>query len=301
MAPGSGSKAVIHYLYVPADNPEALDRAAAARAGGLLIDLEDGVLPSRKEVARAGARAFLGAGRHERRDVLLRINEVGGADWERDLERLAEVATTFLVPKLSSLDQLRAVEAKLDSLEDRGSGELGSHRLAILVETAAGLVNLRELVSATTRAAALVFGQADFTVDSGTSAITRDGFRPAPALDFAHSEIAFTAAAHGLRAIVAPWAPRDDADAQQREMRRLFGFGYDAMVISAPAMVEVVEAAYAPSAEEVDFAEGVLRAAEEARAGNQGVTSYRGWLIEGAYVDITKSLLARREAAGNSE
>ena len=294
MASGSGSETVIHYLYTAADDSESLNRAEASSAAGLLVDLEDGVLAARKEVARAHAREFLGAGRHGARHVLVRINEVGGAHWERDLEQLAGVATTFLLPKLSSVKELRAVEAKLEEIEREGAGVVGSHRLAILIETAVGLVNLRDLVEATPRAAALVFGQADFTVDVGTSAITADGFRPAAALDFAHAQIVFTAAAYGLRSIVAPWAQRNDTEAQEREMRRLFGFGYDAMVVSAPHMVEVVERAFAPLPKEAEFAEGVLRAADEARAGSRGVTTYRGWLIEGAYVDIAKRLLARQ-------
>jgi citrate lyase beta subunit len=286
--------AAIHYLYAPADDASSLDRAAASSASGLLVDLEDGVLPDRKAVARAQARTFLTEGRHGGRDVLLRINEIGGPHWQLDLDALAGTARSFLVPKLSSLDELRELETKLEQLERGGAGAVGSHRLAVLVETGAGLIQLREIVGSTARIAAVVFGQADFTVQVGTPGITATGFRPAPALDFANAEIVFIAAAFGLRALVAPWAPRDNAEEQRLEMRRLFAFGYDAMIVSAPAMIEVVEAAYVPSPEEIAFAEGVLAAAEAAKAQGHGVTTYRGWLIEGAYIHMARALLSRR-------
>lgn len=103
------------WLFVPADNRERLHKAASRGADALIIDLEDGVTPHRKDEARHNLREFLSEMPH------------GGQTWVRvcsdpvalayDLDAaLHENLAGLVLAKAESTDQLIDVAARLHGL-----------------------------------------------------------------------------------------------------------------------------------------------------------------------------------------
>jgi citrate lyase subunit beta / citryl-CoA lyase len=285
----------IHMLYIPADDADKLGAAAASKAASLNIDLEDGVLPPRKADARRNTAALLEAQPEVARRSVVRVNELHTDWWLEDLAATIAHVQTYLIPKVSGPEDIAAVDAALRAAERTAGVPEGSRKIYAIVETAAAVIGVRELIAASPRITGVITGQADLTVDAGCEGIGEHGFTPSPMLEWAHAQVLFAVRAAGLPVLVSPWAPNGQPEFQVREMRRLFDLGYHGMVVSAISALDAVEEAWRPSPGQAAFARGALAAREEAAAAGTGVTSYQGWLIEGSYLQIAERLLARDE------
>mgnify|MGYP003342551483 FL=1 len=155
-------------LVVPATEPRRILKALGAGADEVVIDLEDAVAAD----AKAGARAVLAALEWgeipESPEIAVRVNAPGGPDFHRDLETVvAHVpASSVVVPKVESRSDLVVAERLLAGLEAERHRR---DRIAVqaLVETAAGLMALGEIVSAPDRLTTVIIGYADLAASLG--------------------------------------------------------------------------------------------------------------------------------------
>lgn len=285
---------MLHIYYQPADDRDALEAAFASAAAGFNIDLEDGVLPERKALARANVREMLAARPDIRRRAVVRINGIGSPLWQEDLAEIFEVTDTFLVPMLRSRDELDRLESALVEHERRHALSPLTKKLYLVVETAWLVANLREAVAASPRIRGVMVGQADLTVDVGCEGIGDEGgFVPSPTLEWANGVIVFAAAERGIPAFISPWAPGHDRVLRVREMRRMFALGYQGMVVGSAAGIEDVERAWRPTAAQTEFARGVRDAMTEASARGDGVASWDGWMAEAPHAEMARRVLDR--------
>jgi len=283
-----------HIWYVPADDRARLETAAGSAAHGLNLDLEDGVLPARKAAARTNIVALLEGRPELARRAVVRINDIGSAEWEQDVESIFGVTHTILVPMLRALDDLRRLEDVLVRLEEAHGVAVGSKRLYLVVETAWLVANLRETLAASQRIRGLIVGQADLTVDLGCEGISEDGgFVPSASVEWSHGAIVCAAAERRIPAFISPWAPNHDRAYRVREARRLFALGYQGMVIGSAEAVEDVDAAWRPSPAQAEFARLVLRGAAETKERGYGVAVCDGWATEAPHVEIARRVLRR--------
>jgi citrate lyase subunit beta/citryl-CoA lyase len=230
------------YLFVPGDRPDRFDKAMAAGADAVIIDLEDAVAPAKKTEARAAIGKWLSA----EKKVLLRINADTTA-WFRDDLQLARAAGVagILLPKAQSIDgALQAVCA-----------ETGKFLLP-QVETAQGFENAYALASAP-GVQRLLFGTLDFQMDLG---IEGEGDE----LAYFRSELVLVSRLAGIQSPVdGPSTALDDAEQVTADTHRARRLGFGGKLCIHPRQVAHVNAAFAPSAAELAWANRVLAAAKE--------------------------------------
>src|SRR5213594_221467 len=91
-------------LYVPANNPRMIAKAAGLEADSIVFDLEDAVPSDAKEAARQSLGSALQKADWGRRELGVRINALGTPDGERDLAMLADesLVSVLVVPKAES-------------------------------------------------------------------------------------------------------------------------------------------------------------------------------------------------------
>jgi citrate lyase subunit beta/citryl-CoA lyase len=226
-------------LFVPADRRAMLDRAQERGADAVLVDLEDAVARDAKAPARAALRERLSAGGLAGPSaVCVRINAVdeGAQD---DVEALAGLAIDALVlPKATGAADVAAVRAVLDGL---GGASIG---LIPQVESARGILGLGQLAAAAP-ITAIALGGEDLCVDLGVA-------RGADSLEL------LVPRALGLAAIDTVYTAIGDEAGLVREARVARQLGFSGKLLIHPAQVEPVRRAFAPSAEQVAWAEGVL-------------------------------------------
>ena len=153
------------WLFTPATRPDRFDKAAAWGADVSIIDLEDSVAPGDKAEARRTALAHLAQPALGSGGRALRVNGLETRFGLADLQFLLESSAGpdyLVLPKTESAAHLQIL--------DRLLAEAGkATRLVALIESARGLADVEEIVAATPRLEALLFGAADMSADLGTA------------------------------------------------------------------------------------------------------------------------------------
>ncbi|MEO7246554.1 MAG: CoA ester lyase [Rubrivivax sp.] len=253
------------WLFVPGSRPERFDKALAAGAGAVIIDLEDAVAPADKHRARSAVAAWL----QPRHAVVLRINSADSPWFDADLALCGRPGiAAVMLPKSENAATLAAV------------AQAGAPALLPLVESAAGIGALDALAAAP-GVQRLIFGSIDLQADLGMRDATEDEllyFRTAIVL--ASRRAGIGAPIDGVTTAI------DDAALLQADVLRARRLGFGGKLCIHPKQVAAVNALFEPSAEEVAWARRVLAAA--AAAGGSAIT------VDGKMVD--KPVLLRAEA-----
>jgi citrate lyase subunit beta / citryl-CoA lyase len=261
-------------LFVPGDRPERFEKAAASGADMVILDLEDAVLPEAKATARdrvQGALAALDAPR-----FAVRVNSLA-TDWHAE-----DVRALAGLPGLAGL-----MLPKAESADDFATMRTAGVPMHALVETVRGVLNLPQLCAAE-GLVRLSFGTVDFQVDAG---IDGDGAE----IDAVRTMMVLHSKANGLEAPVdGVSTDLSDLEALARDAARSRRFGFGGKLCVHPKQVAPVNAAFAPSPSEVDWAGRVMAALD----GAHGAVAVDGKLIDKPIVDRARRVLAAREAYG---
>jgi citrate lyase subunit beta / citryl-CoA lyase len=227
-------------LFVPGSRPERFDKALAAGADAVILDLEDAVAPADKPAARQAVRAWL---RPQHR-VVVRIN-AEGTPWFADDLALAALpgVAALMLPKAERPQTVAALVAA------------GAAAVLPLVESAAGFGAL-DAVAAAPGVQRLVFGAIDLQVDLGMRDALEDE------LLYFRSRLVLASRLAGIGAPVDGVSTAiDDAAALQADVARARRLGFGGKLCIHPRQVAGVHAAFAPSAQELAWAQRVLAAA----------------------------------------
>ena len=293
-------------LFVPANQPRMIAKAAASSADAVCIDLEDGVplaekAASRTEVIRALRELDFGP-----RLRMFRMNGLDTPFAYRDLIDVVEAAGGHLdlvmLPKAAGAGDVEFVDRLLSQIESgRGwpARPLGGIGIEAQIESAAGFVNCREIAAASPRLEALIFGAGDFAASMQMPSTGIGDFDADDALYPGHrwhavmQTIVASARAHGLRAIDSPYAAFRDAPGFERSCRIARALGFDGKQCIHPAQIEAAHAVFTPTAEAAAQAQRVVAAYEAAAAAGHGAVSLDGKMIDAANLRLAASVAAK--------
>lgn len=278
------------YLFVPGDSTRKFERAMTGSADALILDLEDSVAAQNKPAARQTTRSLLAAERAGKA-LFVRVNAL---DTGLTLADLAEVMPGrpdgIVLPKCSAADDLRRVDHYLDAFEAAVGIAPGSTRiLAIATETAESLFRLGDYRGVSARLCGLMWGAEDLSAALGASRNRENGaylgsFRLARDLCLAG------ASAAGVDPIDTVYVDIDDLDGLRDETLAARRDGFVAKAVIHPKHVDVVNAAFVPGEEEVDWARRVLAAIDA--GGGAGVARLDGKMIDQPHVKNARKILA---------
>ena len=257
-------------LFCPADRPDRYEKAAAA-ADSVILDLEDAVAPGN----RASAREAVVAATLDPARTIVRVNPVGTPDFELDVAAVRSSRfRTVMLAKVESAQQLDA---------------LADFEVVALCETPAG-VEHAGAIAAVAHVVALMWGAEDLVgAIGGRSSRHADGSYRDLAR-FARSRVLIAAAAAGKPAIDTVHLDIADLDGLSAEVEDAAAVGFAATACIHPSQVEVIREGYAPTADEIAWAERVLTAAES----NPGVFRFEGRMVDGPVLMQARTVLAQR-------
>jgi len=261
------------YLFVPADRPERYAKALASGADAVIVDLEDAVAASAKDRARAALGDWLAGGG---RGIVVRINDAASAAFAADLELVAHAGVIGVVlAKAERADNLARVRAAAPTAA-----------LLPLIETAAGIDRVREIAAAP-GVQRLVFGSIDLQLDLGIE----EGSDGSELLAF-RSALVLASRLAGVDAPVDGVSTAiDDAAALDADTRRARRLGFGAKLCIHPRQVAAVHAAFAPSADELAWAERVVAAAATT---SDGAVAVDGRMVDRPVLLRAQAMLARK-------
>jgi citrate lyase beta subunit len=281
-------------LYMPGDDRRKIEKATTLGVDCICMDLEDGTAPSRKEEARrviAQALRELHFGAAER---CIRINSIGSG-WEQEdlLAALEARPDTIVLPKVESPEQVVWVSEQMEIHERREGLAPGTIRMLIGVETARGILNLREIAGSDNRLEAIIFGGEDYAASVGA---TRT--REAVELLYPREAVVAACAAHDLQAIDIVAIDFKDREAVRAEAEFGARLGFAGKQIIHPTQVGPVQSAFTPSEEAIAHARRVVATFEASQKEGKGAYALDGKMIDMPLLKNAQKVLERAKAAG---
>jgi malyl-CoA/(S)-citramalyl-CoA lyase len=306
-------------LAVPGSNLRMLEKAPTLGADIVMLDLEDAVAPDDKVQARLNIIEALQNYDWSRCSVSLRINGLDTHYCYRDIVDVVEQAgqhlDTLMIPKASGAGDIQLVATLLTQIEDaiRLGRRIG---IAVLIETAIGMVNCEEIARACPeRIEAMVFGVADYaaSLQSHTTSIggasadysvltNPNGAGPdarerhwGDQWHYALSRIAVVCRAYGLRPIDGPFGDFTDPEGYIASAKRAAVLGYEGKWAIHPSQIELANDVFTPDDHLVEKTHRIIAAMKDAAASGKGAVSLDGRLIDAASIRMAEGLLAKFE------
>jgi len=260
-------------LYMPAANARALEKAKTILCDAIIFDLEDAVAPESKETARDQAVSAVSCGEYGGRELTIRCNALATRWGVDDVVAAAGAAPSAVVmPKVGSPVEVDEVVSRLDA-----AGATGTSVWA-MIETPTAIFDVRA-IAAHERVTVLVMGTNDLARE------IRAPLVPGRANLVGHLTTAVLAAREaGIAILDGVYNDISDAEGFAAECRQGVELGFDGKTLIHPSQVEPANAAWSPSADEVELARRVIDAYREAEAAGKGVVTVDGRMIEHLHV-----------------
>lgn len=274
------------HLYVPANEMERLTKAVSRGADALIIDLEDGVAATEKDLARTNLIQWLQT-LQINVEIWVRVNPEMGM-LEKDLEAVVSPKVTGIVlAKSTSPEDIINLHERLTALEiDRGIVQ--ELEVSALIESALGVFNALGIAKSP-RVSRLQIGEFDLRADIGISAEAGD-----TTLQHARSLVVFASAAAGINSPVAPVSTNfRDLDAYRLSTQEFKNWGYFGRACIHPAQVQVVNEVFTPTSVELSDAQDILD--RLVAAGGGVAQDSRGRMIDEASAKIARRTLSIRK------
>lgn len=285
------------WMFVPGHRQKMIDKALGINADAVMLDIEDGVAPNEKEVARKNIGDSLSrpktAGAPAR---YVRINAIGHERMVADLDAVMRPGLEGLVcPKVDTIDEVRTIDAILNEREPKHNMAKGSVRLLIAIESPKGLFNAPAIAAASSRIVGIIFGAEDFGREIGLPAV-REG--EARDLIYARSAIVVAAAAAHVQAVDGVWVDLNDGAGLLGFAKQSRQLGFSAMSCIHPSQVDAINTVFSPTAAEIDYCQKVLQAFEEANARGDGSIAFGGQLIDRPIVERARRTVDMAKSLG---
>jgi citrate lyase subunit beta-like protein len=282
-------------LYMPGDNLKMITKSVTLGVDSICIDMEDGTAVNKKVEARATIAKALQELDFGTSEKLARINSVGSG-WEKDdIEAVLPYHPHgIVIPKVESFDQIEWAGKIIEAAELKYGWPVNSIRVLIGVETAKGILNLKEIASHP-RLDAIIFGGEDFAASIGATR-TRDAIE----LLYARQAVVVACAANDLQAIDIVTIDYKDLDALRIESEFGAQLGYSGKQIIHPAQVEPVQTAFTPNDETIAYAKRIVETFKASQKEGKGAYSLDGKMIDMPLVRNARKVLERAKAAGKT-
>jgi citrate lyase subunit beta/citryl-CoA lyase len=247
-------------LGIPGNERELVAEAVAGPADEVFLDLEDSLAPGEKETARSELVDVVDGEDWNGTALSYRMNGTETRWWYDDVievvDSVGPTIDTVIIPKVRGPRDVRTVETLLDSVETNAGIEPGSVGLSAQIETASGMNSVTEIVQASDRLTAVIFGPADYTASIGAAHGATD--YPGHYWHYPLSRVSHAAASAGLSAIGGYYDP-DDPEGFREACTFEHALGFDGKVVIDPDQVQTANEVFAPDIEEARRARRIVR------------------------------------------
>lgn len=278
------------YLYAPGNRPELFAKAVNSGADGVILDLEDSVLPGEKTVAIQHVVDYLADQETSPTDsqIWVRVNNRPGL-LEEELTALTGLRrlTGISLPKVESVVELDRVN------------QLLPERVGVLalIESAIGVTAVAQIANHP-RVHRLGLGEADLIADLK--------MRPSPErvelMSIRVSLVVASAAARIDQPVGPAFVDVGDEQGLERSSEQFRRLGYGGRSAVHPRQVEIINRAFTPTKSEIERAEDVVRSLAKGTDPETGVVvDDQGMMVDEAVVRSARHVLDVATRLGQHE
>ena len=272
---------------MPAHNERAITKARTLDCDVVILDLEDAVAPDTKQRARNTAKAAVLDGGFDPREIAVRVNGIG-TEWHTDdMTTFADSPLDALVvPKAESPADIKRLGERMDAL-----GYSPDVELWLMAETPTGVFNARELCQAHERVGALLMGTSDLSQCLRVPAtIEREG------LVYALSHCVLAAREANIDVLDGVCLDLANPEIYQVQCEQGRELGFDGKTLIHPSQITIANAVFAPSDHDIERANNIITAWNEALARGDGLCVLDGKLVENLHANEASRTIALHEA-----
>lgn len=283
-------------LFAPGNRLDLVEKAGRSGADAIIVDLEDAV----PEDSKAEARANLAALPAAEVPYFVRVNGGTTEHLWADLSAASRAPIMgIILPKAEDPGLMLRIDGALSLVELETGRAQGSILLLPMIESALGVLAVREMCETSARVQSVLFGsgeQGDLVVDMGVE-WTPSG----TGLLGARTQVILAARAAGIEhPMDAVFMDFRNSDALREECELARRTGYLGKIAIHPAQVPVIHEVFTPTEEQVAHARRIVAAFDDALAEGAASISVDGRMVDYAVVRLARSVIGRAEAAARS-
>ena len=255
------------FIFCPGNKPDMIPKALSSGADMVCIDLEDAIIPEHKDISRSSTiRAFEDISVPNGVETLIRINDVNTIDGKADIKAILQsnnTASGLMLPKIQNVNEIIDLEKQIKL----ANKNLNLH---IIIETNKGLENAWNIAQSSALIKSLLFGGVDMSADLGCNGDWMS-------LLYARSRVVHAAAGAGIDSIDVPFLDLEDMEGMMQEAQKSKNLGFSGKGSIHPKQIASLNKVFTPSESEIEYANKVIKAFNEAA---DGLVVVDGKLIE---------------------
>lgn len=264
------------FMFLPANNSKFIDKALGSDADALILDIEDSVPSEQRQSARDNIIRYHNNESFVGKNIFIRINEIGTKDFVEDITQLVLPHITGLMPsKIVGAEDIVFLDKLLNLLEMKNGIDLGTIKLAPLIETTKAIMDIQQISKASERLVALCFGGEDYLNDLGSTYTYQE-----EAFVLPRAMIVNAARSAGILPIDTPYLNVTDIAGFEQKEREAYKNGFAGCLILNPKQIEPANRAFSPDDEKVAYSRKVIDAVNLANSEKKsGVVMLDGVMV----------------------
>ena len=266
-------------LFAPGNKYELLQKFSKIQPDIAIIDLEDAVPDSEKQVARENLQKYAQEDKTAA-TTYVRVNALVSQHFEEDIRSIPPQIAGIVIPKVNDASDIeRATQAI-----ERNSV---SAKILVGIETVKGLMSVQDIFG-TASVFAAYFGAEDYIHDLG--GLRTDGNNE---VLFARTQIGISSRLFGVPVVDQIVADFSDSERFMKEAQQAKSLGFTGKLCIHPSQVPLANQSFSSTPEEIQQAIELLKVYDEAVANGTASVVYNGQMVDEALAKQARRILSQ--------
>ena len=284
-------------LFVPGSNAAMISNTFIYKPDSIMFDLEDAVALKEKDSARILVAHALQHPLYQEIETVVRVNPLDSEFGLNDLNVVVRAGVDVVrMPKTETAQDVVDMDLAITEIEKACGREVGSTKMLAAIESPLGITQANQIATASKRLIGIALGAEDYVRNLKTER-SPEGIE----LLFARCSILQAARAAGIQAFDTVYSNANNEEGFLKEAALIKQLGFDGKSLVNPRQIEFLHNLFAPTQKDVDQAEKIIAAAEEAERNGLGVVSLNGKMIDAPIIDRARLVLERAKSGIREE
>ena len=284
-------------LFVPGSNAAMISNTFIYKPDAIMFDLEDAVALKEKDSARILVAHALQHPLYQEIETVVRVNPLDSEFGLADLNAVVRAGVDVVrMPKTETAQDVIDMDHEITEIEKACGREVGSTKMLAAIESPLGITQANQIATASNRLIGIALGAEDYVRNLKTER-SPEGIE----LLFARCSILQAARAAGIQAFDTVYSNANNEEGFLAEAALIKQLGFDGKSLINPRQIELLHNLFAPTQKDVDQAEKIIAAAEEAERNGLGVVSLNGKMIDAPIIDRARLVLERAKSGIREE
>ena len=266
-------------LFAPGNKYELLQKFSKIQPDIAIIDLEDAVPDSEKQVARENLQKYAQEDKTAA-TTYVRVNALVSQHFEEDIRSIPPQIAGIVIPKVNDASDIeRATQAI-----ERNSV---SAKILVGIETVKGLMSVQDIFG-TASVFAAYFGAEDYIHDLG--GLRTDGNNE---VLFARTQIGISSRLFGVPVVDQIVADFSNSERFMKEAQQAKSLGFTGKLCIHPSQVPLANQSFSSTPEEIQQALELLKVYDEAVANGTASIVHNGQMVDEALAKQARRILSQ--------